>query len=270
MRKITISNTLTLKKLSALSLCLILSTTSFFASNVSDTDPNEADLRMKIRLEFNSTNTYTRQINIVADENASSGYDQEFDMAMDNLQADDMYWLIDAGKFVNQGINDMNEDTVLPIGVNTSTSGVNVISINKLENIPSSFKIFIHDTDLGVYHSLKEGDYAVNLTAGVYLNRFEIVFSEPDTLSLNEFQTAEQSMDVLFNRSDDQIKVLNHSNLKIESIEVYSLLGQAVYKSVTSSTQNEVAINASQITSGTYVVIVRSDNGIKSKKILVN
>ena len=138
---------------------------------------------MKISLMLNSAGTYERELFVVADETATSGYDSDFDTEIDNIQAEDMYWLINSGKYVDQGINEINEETIIPIGMHTDTNGFNTISIHKLENIPSTMKIFVHDKALGEYHSIKEGAFEVYLDAGVYLNRFEIVFSQPETLS---------------------------------------------------------------------------------------
>lgn len=265
-----------MKKITQVSLllfCLLISTTNLFANNTSenvDADPQGGDLRMKIRLKYNSPNTYTRKISVLADENATNGYDSEFDTEMDNIQADDMYWMIDSGKFLNQGINEINVETVLSIGINTNSNGLNSIAIDKLENIPNAMKIFVHDKTLNVYHSIKEGAYEVNLTAGVYLNRFEIVFMQPETLGTNEFETAENTLDIRFDGAGNQIKITNKSNLKVETVEVYSILGQSVHRSNLSSTNNELNISTNQMSTGTYVVIVKADNGINSKKILVN
>ena len=125
-----------------------ISTTNLFANTSpenTDSDPQGADLRMKIRLEYNSPNSYMREISVLADENASAGFDSGFDTEMANIQADDMYWMIDSGKFLNQGINDINVETVLSLGINTNSSGLNTIAIDKLENIPNAMKIYVHD-----------------------------------------------------------------------------------------------------------------------------
>ncbi|SDS65863.1 Por secretion system C-terminal sorting domain-containing protein [Formosa sp. Hel1_31_208] len=275
MKKTTIFKVLTKLQTAVLLVCLLLSTGHLFASNetaatTTTTTIEEPDLRMKIRLEYNSPNSYMREISVLADENASSGFDEDFDTEMDNIQSDDMFWLIDSGKFLNQGINDINEDTVIPIGITTNSNGINTIEIDKLENIPNSMNIFVHDITLGIYFNIKEGPYAVNLNSGVYLNRFEIVFAQPDTLGVNEFETNANSIDIRFDVNADQIKVLNNANINIHNIEIYSILGQSVYRSNAINSNNTFTINADQMTTGAYIVIVHTENGIDSKKILVN
>ncbi|WP_298903313.1 T9SS type A sorting domain-containing protein [uncultured Psychroserpens sp.] len=250
---------------STLLFCIALMCSNFVFANT----PNDPDLRKKIGLKLNSAGSYEREILVVEDENATEGYDSDFDMSIDNVQSDDMYWLIGNGKYINQGIDSINEETVMPIGINTNTSGVNMISIHKLENIPNAMKIFVHDVELGVFHSIKDGPYEVELPAGLYLNRFEIVFMQPETLGTTDFE-ANKALDILFDTNSDQIKILNNSNLKIDTVEVYSILGQSVHRSNASNTYSELNINTNTMSTGAYVVIVKAENGINSKKILVN
>ena len=129
--------------------------------------------------------------------------------------------------------------------------------------------LFVHDKALGEYYSIKDGAFEIYLDAGVYLNRFEIVFSQPETLSTSEFQTKENLLDIRFDYATKDIKIVNNSNVNIESVNMYSILGQSVYRSNTNS-NNTVSISTSNITTGTYIVIINTENGIISKKILVN
>ncbi|MFT4611164.1 MAG: hypothetical protein ACJA1H_000463 [Glaciecola sp.] len=248
---------------------LILSTTCLFATNPSNTS-DDSDERMKISLILNSAGTYERELFLMADESATSGYDLDFDTEINNIQADDMYWLINSGKYIDQGINEINEETIIPLGIHVDANGYNTISIHKLENIPNTMKIFVYDNILGEYHSIKEGAYEVYLEEGAYLNRFEIVFFQPETLSTNEFQTKENLLDIRFDYVTKDIKIVNNSNVNVESVNVYSILGQSVYSSNTLNSNNEISVTTSNITTGTYIVIVHTANGIKSKKILIN
>ncbi|MDG5492171.1 T9SS type A sorting domain-containing protein [Psychroserpens sp. SPM9] len=269
MKKITFLKLPTFKMVSILLICLNFSSYNVFAVNP-QSDSDSGDTTMKIRLKFDSANSFTRKIVVIADDNATAGYDSDFDESLETIQEDDMFWMIDQGKFLNQGIAEFNEGTIMPIGIHTNSNGLHFIAIDKLDNIPSTMNIFVHDKDLGVFHNIKEGAYQVNLTAGQYTDRFEITFKQHDTLGTTEFNTQEKSIDILFDVASDQIKVLNHSNSKIEAINVYSILGQTVYKNNNASSNNEIRIEANRMTTGTYIVIIKSETGITSKKILVN
>ncbi len=251
-------------------LCILLSTgTLFSVAHAQQSDADEADLRMKIRLEYNSPDSYSREILVIADETATAGVDEDFDDEMNNLQPDDMFWLIGSEKFLNQGISEINEETVIPLGITVNSNGVNSIAIDKLENIPENFKIFVHDITLGIYHEIKEGAYEVNLTSGVYLDRFELVFTQPETLGINEFELDKENTLIFFDKNSDQIKVINKNNGIIQGVDIYSILGQSVYRqqNINATSLN---INANQIVTGAYIVLVQTNSGKISKKILIN
>ncbi|WP_415192062.1 T9SS type A sorting domain-containing protein [Psychroserpens sp.] len=258
-----------LKKTFVGTLLLILSTTSLFAAS-SANDADDSDFRMKMSLMFNSASTYERELFLVADESATLGFDPNFDTAIDNIQSEDMYWLINSGKYIDQGLNSINEETIIPIGIHTDTNGFNTISIHKLENIPNSMSIFVYDNLLGEYHNIKEGSYEVYLEAGVYLSRFQIVFAQPETLSTSDFHTADNQLDIRFDYVTKDIEIVNNSSVNIQNVNVYSILGQSIYKFDRMQTNNKININTNSIRTGTYIVLVQTENGIVSKKILVN
>ena len=266
MKKTTLFN---LKSVIA-ALCLLLSTgTLLSVSYAQQSNPAEPDLRMKIRLEYNSPDSYSREIMVIADENATDGVDEDLDVQMNNLQPDDMFWLIGTEKFLNQGISEINTETVIPFGINVSSNGINSIAIDKLENIPENFKIFVHDINLGVYHEIKEGPYEVNLTSGAYLNRFELVFMQPETLGTNEFELDNNGMIIFFDKNTDQIKLINTNNSTIQSVDVYSILGQSVFR-MTNVNSSDLNINANELVTGAYIVLVNTNSRTISKKILIN
>ncbi|MBR9915328.1 MAG: T9SS type A sorting domain-containing protein [Algicola sp.] len=233
-------------------------------------DASEADLRMKIRLKFNSVNTYTRKILVTADDNATMGYDWGYDAEIYDNQADDMYWLINEGKYVIQGVNTINTETVLPLGINTDSDGLNKISIDKLENIPNDMAIYIHDNVLGLFHNLKDGSYEVDLIAGTYLDRFEIVFTNSDTLSIETSQVTANDIIVYTDYSEDIIIISNPENKVITSVEVFSMLGQSVVTLDEITTDSKLTINTNALSMGTYIVQIAIEDGSYSQKIILN
>jgi hypothetical protein len=159
---------------------------------------------------------------------------------------------------------------VLPLGVNTSENGSNMISIDKLENIPDSMSIFLSDKQLGVYHNLKEGEYSFLCQAGVHLARFEIVFCNADTLSIDTAEIEYDIIDILYDRDNKNITILNPQNLSLEGCEVITILGQRVLESNDLTIVNEVKLDVKYLSTGTYVIKVKTDKEHISKKVIVN
>jgi hypothetical protein len=240
------------------------------ASLITQDADEDIDRRMKLGLKFNSINTYTRKILVTADGNATMGYDWGYDAELYDIQAEDMYWLIDEGKYVIQGVNDLTIETVLPLGIHTEEDGSNAISIDKLENIPNDMDIYLHDIELGLYHNLKEGGYTFTSQAGAHLARFKIVFSNEDTLSVETAAIESDILNILYNKDNNNISILNPQNLSIEGSEVFTLLGQSVLLLNDLTTATEIKLDTKSLSTGVYVVKVKTDKGLISKKVIVN
>ena len=225
------------------------------------------DTRMKLRIGFNSVNTLQRQLLITIDENASEGYDWGYDSKYIDTQIDDMYWLINNGKFIIQGINQINEQTKIPLGIHTKTDGFNSIKIDKLENTTSDLEIYLHDKDLNIYHNLRTSKYETHLDAGQYLNRFEITFSKNQTLNTQENEN--KQVEVYFSNEKNSIVINNPASKFIKAVEMFNILGQTLFKLETDTNKNHIEYTANQIKTGNYILNIETEFGIISKKILI-
>ena len=58
------------------------------------------------------------------------GVDFGYDGVYYDTQMDDMYWLIENDKFVIQGINELKDTSVLPLGFHVDSEGTNEIMID--------------------------------------------------------------------------------------------------------------------------------------------
>lgn len=240
------------------------------AESSQDVNEND-DLRIKIRLKFESAGTYTRKILVTVDQNASMDYDWGYDAELYDNQVDDMYWLIQENKYVIQGISHIAPETVLPLGINFDESGTQEISIDNLENFPNDGDIFIHDKELGIYHDLRESTYSFTAATGVYPSRFDIVFqTEEESLSVDGAELLEEDVTVYYDIDDKSIMIKNPKNVAIESVEVYSILGQAMYGMNDITTSSEFQIETRNYSTGTYIVKIDTETGSFSKKIIVN
>ncbi|MDO5971711.1 LamG-like jellyroll fold domain-containing protein [Flavivirga aquimarina] len=234
----------------------------------SSNESNTGDTRMKLRIGFNSVNEIHRQLLVTVDENASANYDWGYDSKNIDTQVDDMYWLINNEKFTIQGINVINEQTVIPIGIHTNKDGFNSITIDALENTPDNLELYVHDKELDIYKNLKQGNYDTYLTAGEYLNRFEITFSKAQkTLDVNDIN--DSPIEVYFSNEKNSIIINNPVSKLIKSVEMFNILGQSLFKFQTNSNEKHLEYNASQIKTGNYILRIKTEYGVISKKILI-
>jgi hypothetical protein len=239
------------------------------SKNAIEEDNADSDNRMRIRLGLNSANTMHRQLLVTVDERATIDYDWGFDGKLNEDQIDDMYWMIHDEKYVIQGIDEINEiETILPLGIKSNTNGINSITIDDLENVPTDLQIFLHDKDEDVYHDLRSTDYTFILAIGEYLNRFEVVFSVPESLSAIDNELNELSLYYAIDRH--RIVILNPSHSELKNVELYNIEGQSVYKNdnLWVGSYNEYEVN--NLSTGTYVVkLSTADNKTITKKIIV-
>ncbi|SHJ08745.1 LamG-like jellyroll fold domain-containing protein [Algibacter luteus] len=226
-----------------------------------------SDERTKLRLGFNSVNTIHRQLLVTIDDAATPHYDWGYDAPYIDSQMDDMYWVITDKKYTIQGIDEINASTILPLGIHTKNDGLNTITIDKLENAPEDLNIYLHDKELEIYHDLKQSDYEVHLFSGQYLNRFEITFSKGQTLGTKDVY--HNIIEAYFSNEKNKIVIHNPNSNLIESIQMFNILGQSLFKIESNTSNNHIEYNANQINTGNYILKIETEFGIISKKVLV-
>ena len=233
-----------------------------------DVDSNSDD-RPKIRLLFTSIGIINREILLTVDDRCTDGYDWGFDGYLNDVQVDDMSWLIEDDLFVIQGIGDIDaEETTLPLSIQKSDVGDVVIAIQALENFPDDLDIILHDTELGTHYDLRNANYEASLPAGIYEDRFVLGFQNPSQLSVDDNE--EEQLDFYYATNRNKLVVLNPRNTTFKNIEIYNITGKSAYKieDVLDGSYNEYSID--NLTAGIYVVRLHlADNKIVTKKIIV-
>ncbi len=235
------------------------------ATNTSDSGQ---DTRIKFRFGLNSINTIHRQLLLTIDANTTYGVDWAYDAKLNEAQLDDMYWMINDEKYIIQGSNQLQSDTVYPLGISIDNDGMNTITIDALENVPSGIDIYLHDKDLNIYHDLRASDYDIFLNAGEYLERFEITFSSDENL-LGIDDNAVKSLDVLYSNDIEKIVLINPNNIEIKSIHLFNILGQSVQVIDDISESGYSEYEVKNLSTGTYIIKLHTVSGSVSKKVLV-
>ncbi|MDN3665466.1 LamG-like jellyroll fold domain-containing protein [Algibacter miyuki] len=224
------------------------------------------DERPKLRIGFNSVNQIHRQLLITEDPNASSGYDWGYDAKAIDSQIDDMYWLINDENYNIQSTNLIEESTKIPLGIHTQSEGENSISVDGFEYFPKDLNVYLHDKTLGVFHNLLDSNYTIHLAAGSYLDRFEITFTDSTTLSTDLYESTQ--IDMSFLNSENSIVIHNPSAIYIESVQMYNMLGQCVFKLQSQANKSNFSHNVENLHFGVYILKIKTNVGIFSKEIL--
>ncbi|WP_452223452.1 LamG-like jellyroll fold domain-containing protein [Lacinutrix chionoecetis] len=231
---------------------------------------NDTDNRLKIRLSLETVNTFKRQLLVTRDSQATDQVDFAFDAENTEGQANDMFWMIDNKKFVIQGTDVIDDATILPIGIKTNQNGIVTFKIDALENVPLSLEIYIFDTVTNTYFDIKNNpEFTIDLTAGEYLDRFELRFSNGNSLSTEEFDAEDTGIQFYFANSSDNIVINNPEFEAIKSVELFNVIGQSIVAFNDIETESTIELKTNNIATGAYILVIKTNDGELSKKVLI-
>jgi hypothetical protein len=222
-----------------------------------------------VRLMYDSPLGYHRQLVIGANNKASNSFDLGYDAFMVDVNEEDMYWSFNNNKFVIQGVADFSEIQEFDLGLIVKTAGTARIKLNALENIPANTPIYIKDTTTNEIFNINSNPFELYLGAGVYNNRFKLVFqsNQNKLLETNDIDENINNVSVYFDSKRSELIVLNKNNMKISDLSLYNIIGQEI-KSLKLNTTSDVSMPVS-VKAGTFIVKLNTANGIINKKIIM-
>ena len=239
------------------------------ANNADDTF--QGDTFKRVRLGFTSFNNYHRQILIgFMDENATSAIDRGYDGIHIDNQPNDMYFMNGTTKLAIQGEGTFNENNSYPITVKTSAAGNVKFILDATENFPDNQNIYIHDNLTSLYHTISSEVFEINLPAGIIENRFSLRFKLQNTLGVDE-KKLDTEIIIIHNNTSNLLTIKNDfTNADVKSALLFNMLGQKITLwEVGNQNQKNITFSTKNITKGTYIVKVITDNGNISKKIII-
>ncbi|MDO6761105.1 LamG-like jellyroll fold domain-containing protein [Tamlana sp. 2_MG-2023] len=227
------------------------------------------DIRPKIRLKYSSPLGYQRQLLTTVDTSATKNIDWGYDARLTEVIPEDLSWEIENGKYVIQGINKIDETTILPLIVKTRTKasdsgGIITFSIDSLENDAQNYNVYLKDFD--TYHDLKKAPYDATVGKGETSGRFALAFSD-QTLNIED-ENNKLGVQLFYKKQNAHIIINNPNNTNLESLTAVNTLGQIVYNKQINSTQNRLEIPI-HLADGLYVFSVKTGNTEVSKKVIV-
>jgi hypothetical protein len=214
-------------------------------------------------------------LNLSNDEGAFSqiligyadGASLEWDRGLDGLANGgnfvSFYSIIPDGNLAIQGrplpFND--EDTV-QLGFKAIVANTYRIGIDHLDDLFNDQDIYIKDNNTGFIHDLKSAPYIFTSEIGTYNDRFELIYKNPNLLSIEEYTLNDNTVKIINNETLDVI-----SNTKdIKNIVVYDVLGRTLQ---TYNTINTNTISLTGIQKANRVLLIKitlNDDSIIYKK----
>lgn len=217
----------------------------------------------KIRLGHEDQAGFHRQILLAFNNNTTEGIDYGYDAIMLEINANDMYWLIDNKEFVIQ-TRPYETEVDFNLGFKSAALGNHTIMIDKLEGFTGT--VILKDFETGFSYDLTKNPATIELGIGTFNNRFGVVVN-PLTLSAQDFES--NDMQISYSGADG-FQINNPQNIFIEEINIYNLLGQLTYHYKINASQNRISVNA-LLQKGIYILkLSTAEKREIIKKIQIN
>jgi hypothetical protein len=240
--------------------------------NDNSEDSYTQDTYKRVRLGITSTDNYHRQILLgFMENNATDAIDLGYDGLNIDNQPNDMYFINNTAKLNIQGVGYFDENKVFPIGIKNNVAGNVNIMIDNTENMDANQSIYILDNSNGEYHEITNNPYTVQLPQGLTEGRFSLTFKDNNALSNNNFNL-EDGIKVAYINTKNTLNIKNNvADTTIEKVILFNLLGQSIVTfDVKDQNQQNIELPIKELSSGTYIVKIKTDNGDITKKIIFN
>ncbi|MES2240037.1 MAG: HYR domain-containing protein [Bacteroidota bacterium] len=227
------------------------------------------DNRAKIRLGFYSPIGSHRQILLGADNNTTNKFDFGYDARMIDLNKNDMYWELGKLPLIIQSIPNFDTNQIIPIGIKIADEGLSKIKIDALENIPNGLAIYLYDNTTKTYYDLRKNSFEISLAAGDYTNRFSLQFAN-NSSSISD-TTIENGIIAYYTKENKMLNIKNNiSDVVVKSVSLFNILKQNIGKwNIDDAKQNNIQIPITNVSSSVYIVLIKTDKGEFSQKIII-
>jgi hypothetical protein len=168
-----------------------------------------------------------------------------------------------------QAYSAITAEKSVPLNFKASGSYNYRIELTQLENIELDQEIYLKDNLTGVYFDLTtDQHYEFSSEIGTFNNRFEIIFEAGEALS-TEDQDYQYNL-IYFNNDTNKLFVKGLQT-DVKNVQIINMLGQTVqeFNQVQAQTLNN-GLEISNLTTGAYVIYLKTDSIFKTKKIIIN
>jgi trimeric autotransporter adhesin len=185
-----------------------------------------------------------------------------------------MYFMCGENQLVIQGVSSFDKNSSYPIGVKSDTEGKVTFMIDGLENFDKNQNIFIYDNSNKTYNNIRNKNFEVIIPVGEYNDRFSLRFTDK-TLSNNNnnnnIDLEADSIKIIHLPKRNSIEINNNSaHTIIKKVTLYNISGQSIINwDIENQNSQNIRLAVKKISSGIYIIKIKTSNGDISKKIIV-
>ncbi|SHN06002.1 Por secretion system C-terminal sorting domain-containing protein [Polaribacter sp. KT 15] len=230
---------------------------------------------LKIGMDFVSQDREPlhRQIGVSFSPNNTFEFEKGFDSPINDLGATDVYWKFENSdnKYVIAGIQSVSNSLEIPFEIIMDYKGAVILNLDDIKKVNNT--IFVKDKLNNKTYDITNNEVVLQLDKGEHLNRFSIVFSQDTVLSVDDANLENPINDLIttfLDKTTNELVIDNKNNLNIENAVLFNLLGQKTNSWNIDSSDSENRLKVKNIANGVYIVNIKTEKGVISKKVLYN
>ena len=208
-----------------------------------------------------------RQAGISFKRGNSTKFNYGYDSDAFDVQPTDIYWEFpnEDKKLIIAGIQEINNQLEVPIAIEIDTDKSTFIMIDEVENI--EHQISLVDKVENKTYDLISGSVELNLAKGSYKDRFYLTFYKQAALGIDD-EILSKNLSVFTDNGNKELVIKNNNNLTVKNVEIHNILGQTLQSWKINNNSKETRLDLNTFSSAVYIVKVKTDKGILSKKII--
>ncbi len=228
-----------------------------------------------IRIGYEDPEKFHRQLALgfIPNGEANLNYNRGYDAIMPEPREDELFFIIENDhlkKYVIQGVNAFDENDEFDLGLMMTEAGVHTIMLDAVENFTG--KVYIKDVLADITYDLTKGNFCPNLPPGTYLDRFKLVFKDKYAVVVAEDINPDLPLSVektsVYYHENGSLIVRTKNDLTLNNITIYNILGQQIKQVTGNELGKNVIVIPFHYSKGVYVVIVDSELGKETFKII--
>ena len=230
---------------------------------------SEVNVMQKIRLEFNSVDgpSARRELLLAFSNYTTDDFDYGYEAENSGEGNDDMSLVLEDQLMLIQAYGEITDDKIVSLSIRTSGAYNYEIKITDLVNFDDDQDVYLKDNLTGVIFDLRNDQgYQFSSEIGTFNTRFEIVFEQGEALSAED---QDYQYNLTYFNSDTNKLFVKGLQTDVKKVMIINMLGQTIQEFTDVDFQDlNTGLQLSKLTTGTYVAYFKTENGIKTKKIL--
>jgi hypothetical protein len=193
----------------------------------------------------------------------TTGLDYGWDGRLLNDGKVRLYTKVNDVKLAIQARAQFEDTDIVPLEFKATEAGNYTISLKSFAGVFAGQDIFLKDNMLNVTHNLKNGDYSFTTDAGIYAERFEVVYVNE---ALGTDNPSFNANTVIVYTSGTNL-VVNSGNQLLKSVSVFDLRGRLLY-TADNINAAELMVSSLQPTKQPLIIKANTEAGTLSKKVI--